>query len=208
MDGSATLIRSRHPLIAIASALAAAALIFAGGAFRHSAVAAETAVAASEHFACYGYYRLKDYDAAVQWCTKTLDDQSKNMQARYWRGRAYGDLGRTDAAAADLTAVAESEDNFRTSAAIDLSMIYFNRNDDRGALDVLNKYTYLYDPSTQSKSDMAVSYNNRCYAYMQLGEPRKALDDCKASLRYGSLPDAIRKQQELTARLGAQEERL
>jgi tetratricopeptide (TPR) repeat protein len=161
-----------------------------------------------EHFTCYGYYRLKDYDAAVQWCTKTLEDQSNNMQARYWRGRAYGDSGRTDAAAADLTAVAESEDNFRTSAAIDLSMIYFNRNDDRGALDMLNKYTYLYDPSTQSKSDMAVSYNNRCYAYMQLGELRKALDDCTASLRYGSLPDAIRKQQELIARLGVQEERL
>jgi tetratricopeptide (TPR) repeat protein len=161
----------------------------------------------SEHLICYGYYQLRDYDAAVEWCTKTLEDRSKNMQGRYWRGRAYADSGRADAAAADLTAVAESEDNFRTSAAINLSMIYFNRKDDRGALDVLNKYTYLYDPSTQNKSDLAVSYNNRCYAYMQLGELRKALDDCKSSLRYGSLPDAIRKQQELSRRLGVQEER-
>ena len=25
---------------------------------------------------------------------------------------------------------------------------------------------------------VAIAYNNRCYAYMQLGELRKALDDC------------------------------
>ena len=160
-----------------------------------------------EHFICYAYWQLKDYGAAAQWCTKTLEDQPESLQARYWRGSAYRDSDQTDAAAADFAAVADSEDNFRTSAAIDLSMIYFNRKDDRGALDVLNKYTYLYDPSTQNKSDMAVSYNNRCYAYMQLGELPKALDDCNSSLRYGSLPDAIRKQQELVRRLGMQAER-
>jgi tetratricopeptide (TPR) repeat protein len=155
---------------------------------------------------CFGYYRLKDYDIAVQSCTQTLRDEPDNLQARYWRGSAYRDSGQTDAAVADFAAVADSEDNFRTSAAIDLSMIYFNRKDDHAALDVLNKYTYLYNPDTQSKSDMAVSYNNRCYAYMQLGDLKKALADCRASLRYGSLPDAIRKQQELISRLGPGDE--
>jgi hypothetical protein len=48
---------------------------------------------------------------------------------------------------------------------------------------------------------MAVGYNNRCYAYMELGELQKALDDCTASLKYGAIPDAYRKQQELTRRL-------
>jgi hypothetical protein len=44
---------------------------------------------------------------------------------------------------------------------------------------------------------------------MQLGDLKKALDDCRASLRYGSLPDAIRKQQELISRLKPEnEERL
>jgi hypothetical protein len=90
------------------------------------------------------------------------------------------------------------------SAAIDLSMIYFNRNDNQSALDVLNKYQYLYDPNVASKQDMAVGYNNRCYAYMQLGELKEALDDCTASLKYGSIPDAYRKQQELTRRLNVQ----
>lgn len=52
---------------------------------------------------------------------------------------------------------------------------------------------------------MAVAYNNRCYAYMELGELEKALADCTQSLRYGSIPDAFRKQQELVAQLGPSE---
>ena len=38
---------------------------------------------------------------------------------------------------------------------------------------------------------------------MQLGEFQEALDDCRASLRYGNLPDAYRKQEELVRRIGA-----
>jgi tetratricopeptide (TPR) repeat protein len=158
-----------------------------------------------EHFICYGYYRLKDNDAAVQACTKTIENHPDNLQARYWRGEAYRDLGQTDAAMRDLTIVADSENGFRTSAAIDMSMIYFGRDDNRSALDVLNKYKYLYDPETTNKDDVAVGYNNRCYAYMQLGQLSEALSDCTASLKYGSIPDAYRKQQELIKRLDAQE---
>jgi hypothetical protein len=40
---------------------------------------------------------------------------------------------------------------------------------------------------------------------MQLGELKKARADCTASLKYGSLPDAIRKEQELIKRLKAGE---
>jgi hypothetical protein len=49
---------------------------------------------------------------------------------------------------------------------------------------------------------MAVAYNNRCYAYMQLGALKQALEDCTASHKYGSIPDAIRKERELARRLG------
>jgi tetratricopeptide (TPR) repeat protein len=161
-----------------------------------------------EHFICYGYFRLKDNDAAVRACTKTIENQPSNLQARYWRGNAYRDLGQTDAALRDLTVVAESENDFRTYAAIDISMIYFGRNDNRSALDLLKKYKYLYDTATNNKDGIAVSYNNRCYAYMQLDRLKEALDDCTASLKYGSLPDAYRKQQELVRRLGAHEEGL
>jgi len=37
---------------------------------------------------------------------------------------------------------------------------------------------------------------------------KKALDDCTASLKYGNLPDAYRKQEELIKRLGAPGPRL
>jgi tetratricopeptide (TPR) repeat protein len=94
-----------------------------------------------------------------------------------------------------------SETPTAAGAAIELSMIYFNRKDNKGALDVLNRYLYLYDPAITSKDDVAVGYNNRCYAYMELGELRKALDDCNASLQYGSIPDAFKKKEELVARL-------
>jgi hypothetical protein len=165
-------------------------------------------ITAEEHFICYGYLQLKDNDGAVRACTKTLENQPDNLQARYWRGHAYRDLGQTDAALQDLTIVAGSESYFRTYAAIDMSMIYFGRNDDRAALDVLNKYKYLYDPATNNREGIAVSYNNRCYAYMQLGELKEALEDCTASLKFGSIPDAFRKQQELVRRLNAHEEGL
>jgi tetratricopeptide (TPR) repeat protein len=157
-----------------------------------------------EYYICYGYNRLKDYDSAVRACTKALDETG-SMKARFWRGVSYRDSGQMDAALKDLRIVADSEDSYRTTAAIDMSMIYFDRHDDQSALSLLNNYQYLYDPKTNSKNDIAVSYNNRCYAYMQLGQLKEALSDCKASLQYGSLPDAYRKQQELIKRLEARE---
>jgi tetratricopeptide (TPR) repeat protein len=159
----------------------------------------------NEHFICYAYYQLKNYDHALRACTKAIEHDAGNLKARYWRSHVYRDLEQMDAALQDSTIVADSEDDFRSRAAIDMSMNYFNRKDVRGSLNVLNKYTYLYDPDLASKEDMAVGYNNRCYAYMQLGELKKALDDCTASLKYGSLPDAFRKQMELTKRLRAHE---
>ena len=37
---------------------------------------------------------------------------------------------------------------------------------------------------------------------MKLGELQKALDDCTLSLKYGRIPDALHKQQELLKLLG------
>jgi tetratricopeptide (TPR) repeat protein len=158
-----------------------------------------------EYFVCYAYYQLKEYDHAIRACAKAMGDSPGVLQAHYWRGVAYRDKGDADAALRDLTIVADSENDLRTSAAIDISMIYFGRGDNRSALNVLNDHKYLYDPDTSSRQDIAVSYNNRCYAYMQLGELKEALNDCTASLKYGNIPDAFRKQQELVKRLNSHE---
>lgn len=161
-------------------------------------------VTSHEYYICHGYYKLKRYTEAEQACTDAIKGTG-HPNAWYWRGAAYRDSGKLDDALQDFTTVADSEGYFASWAAIDMSMIYFNRHDDQGALNVLNKYTFLYDPNRKDKSGVAVAYNNRCYAYMQLGELKKALDDCTQSLKYGSIPDAFRKQQELVKRLGTPE---
>jgi tetratricopeptide (TPR) repeat protein len=161
-----------------------------------------------EHFICWGHYFLKAYDEAARACTSAIDNDAGNIKAYYWRSRAHHDAGKTDDALRDLLVVANSQDNFRASAAINASMIYFGHKDIRSALDVLNRYTYLYDPDLTGRDNIAVSYNNRCYAYMQLGDLKKALEDCTASLRYGNIPDAVRKRLELMERLKARETNL
>ncbi|QND57953.1 tetratricopeptide repeat protein [Mesorhizobium huakuii] len=155
-----------------------------------------------EHYICYAYYEKREYKAALADCTKAVDDDSGNMLARYWRGLVYQELGNMDAALNDFTAVADSENSYRASAAITVSWIYDTKKEFTEAIDSLNKYTYLYDEKSVRKDDVAVAYNNRCYAYMQIGELQKALDDCTQSLKYGSIPDAFEKQQELVKRLG------
>jgi tetratricopeptide (TPR) repeat protein len=155
-------------------------------------------------FACHGYYKLRNYAAAIRSCSANIGRDAGSIEAYYWRGMARRDLGEPDAALRDLTVVAEAEHGFRASAVIAMSMIHFDRHDNRGALAVLNRYSYLYDPEQTSKSDAAVGYNNRCYAYMELGELKKALADCNESLKYGSIPDAIRKKLELMKRLASE----
>ena len=155
----------------------------------------------NEHYICYANYMLRRYDQAIKACSTAVNDID-NAYARYWRGMAYRDAGNMDDALRDFAQVADSDGHFSSSAAIAMSMIFFDRSDNQGALDILNKYTFLYDANRTIKSDVAVAYNNRCYAYMQLGRLEKALNDCTRSLTFGSLPDAYRKQQELVKRLG------
>jgi hypothetical protein len=158
--------------------------------------------ASSALYLCHNAFLKKDYDGAVRLCTPATTDATKGIAARYWRGAALHELHRYEEAARDMTVVAESTDAWRARAAIELSMIYFDRKDNKGALDVLNKYRYLYDSKVTEAQSVAIAFNNRCYAYMQLGELQKALDDCNASLANGNIPDALKKQQELLKMLG------
>jgi hypothetical protein len=86
---------------------------------------------------------------------------------------------------------------------IQLSVLYARRKQLTEMLDLLNRYLYLYDERSRSKGELATAYNNRCYAHMELGELEKAVQDCAASLRFGSLPEAFAKQKRLVKRLDA-----
>lgn len=152
-------------------------------------------------YICRGYYLMKQFSQAVDECSTIVDDPENGLAAYYWRGMSNYDMGVPERAIGDLIQVASSQHRFRSGAAITLSMIYFGRKDNQTALDVLNRYAYLYDAKVTNRSDVAVAYNNRCYAYMELGDDRRALDDCNASLIYGSIPDALKKKEELVSKL-------
>jgi tetratricopeptide (TPR) repeat protein len=153
---------------------------------------------------CYAYYRMKHFEAAVKECTALIESNGNYMQTHYWRGKAYEGLGQWDASIADFSPVADSADNwFRVGAALDMSYDFGQKGDFAGQLASMNQHSYLFDPELQPPHDLAVAYNNRCFAYMKLGQLQKALDDCTTSLRFDRIPDAFHKQQELLKRLGS-----
>jgi tetratricopeptide (TPR) repeat protein len=155
--------------------------------------------------ACYAYYRLKHFNEAVTACTALIEANGNYMQTHYWRAKAYEGLGQWDASIQDFTPVAESADNwFRVGAALDMSYDYGQKGDFGGQLASMNRYPYLFDEKMQPPHDLAVAYNNRCFALMKLDRLQEALDDCTRSLTYDRIPDALSKQQELLKRLGKQ----
>jgi tetratricopeptide (TPR) repeat protein len=153
--------------------------------------------------ACYAYYRLKHFSEAVTACTALIESNGNYMQSHYWRAKAYEGLGQWDASIRDFTPVAESADNwFRVGAALDISYDYGQKGDFAGQLASMNRYPYLFDEHMQPPHDLAVAYNNRCFALMKLDRLQEALDNCTRSLTYDRIPDAMNKQQELLKRLG------
>src|SRR5208282_1428049 len=108
----------------------------------------------NEHFICYAYRELKQHDEALQACTEAID-KAGNLPAHYWRGVLYQDSGQMDAALRDFAVIADSESYFRSSAAIAMSYIYAIHNEVEKSLGVLNKYTFLFDESTQNRDDLA-----------------------------------------------------
>jgi tetratricopeptide (TPR) repeat protein len=156
----------------------------------------------NEQYICRGYYQLKIYDDAIQECTDIISRYPQNFETRYWRGMVYREMGNVDSALQDMVIVAESEDSRRSWAAIEMALMYFNRGDFLSEIDILNKYKYLFDPKETSDMNVAVSYHDRCYAYMKLNKLEMALADCRMSLKYANLPDAYIKQQEIIKRLG------
>jgi tetratricopeptide (TPR) repeat protein len=152
---------------------------------------------------CYAYYRMKYFAAAANECTALIESNGNYMQSHYWRGKAYEGLGQWDASIGDFSPVADSADNwFRVGAALDMSYDFGQKGDFAGQLASMNRYPYLFDPALQPPHDLAVAYNNRCFAYMKLGRLKEALDDCTMSLKFDRIPDAFHKQQELLKLLG------
>jgi tetratricopeptide (TPR) repeat protein len=170
--------------------------------------AAANAVGGSNHSdapyeTCYGYFALNLFEQAVTECTRLIDGNDNYAESHYWRALSYEQMHDWDQALADFEPIADGASNWlRVGSAIEMSVIYGARHDFAGQLASMNSHPYLFDPALQSHDDLAIAFNNRCYAYMQLGQLHEALADCTTSLKYGHIPDAYHKQLELMARLG------
>jgi tetratricopeptide (TPR) repeat protein len=155
---------------------------------------------------CNAFYKLHHFQEAVDECAHQIDRRRDVTGARYDRAQSYEQLRNYDAALADYALIAEDGSNnyLRDGAVIEMDHINALLGKYAVELQIFDKYPFVFDASLQAPDDLAIAYNNRCFAYMKLGELHKALDDCTTSLRYGRLPDALQKQQELQKRLSAQ----
>jgi tetratricopeptide (TPR) repeat protein len=146
--------------------------------------------------ACRAYYQLRLYEEGARACVQ-LPGGADDGWTLYWRGMNEVAAGRDAAALHSFADLAEFNSDLGVSAVIQMSVIQAHRKDLAAMLAVLNAHDYVYDERVRRKEDLAVVYNNRCYAYMELGELQNAQRDCNESLRFGSIPDAIAKQQRL-----------
>jgi tetratricopeptide (TPR) repeat protein len=154
---------------------------------------------------CFAYYQLRHFQDAVDECTLIIDSHRGSLRAHVYRGWANEALKNYDAALAEYRDIADngSENSLRTNGVINLDHVYSLIGKLDEELAVFERYPFVFNAELQAQEDLAIVYNNRCYVYMKLGQPRKALDDCNTSLRYGRLPDALHKQQELQKLLAA-----
>jgi Domain of unknown function (DUF4034) len=160
----------------------------------------------SQYLKCFAYFKLHHFQEAVEECTHLMDTQRDIPAARYTRARSYDGLKNYQAALADFAPIAEdgSENYIRWASVIEMEHINALLGKYAVELEIFEKYPFVFDASLQPPDDLAIAYNNRCFAYMKLGELNKALGDCTMSLKYGRLPDALQKQQELQKLLSAQ----
>ena len=145
---------------------------------------------------CAALFRLKLYRQGVGAC-RAIVAADGNLQTRFWLGQIEDALGNENAAVRDYGLVASSDSGYRNYAAIGVAVIYDREGKWQASLNALNQYAYLFKKKYDDPYDIAIAYNDRCYDKMKLGNLKSALQDCTSSLRYGSLPDAYAKQQEL-----------
>jgi tetratricopeptide (TPR) repeat protein len=156
---------------------------------------------------CHLFWKSNHPAEAVKECTRLIEADGNNLDVIYYRGMSYLDLHQWDASINDLKRVMAHPDNgMRVAAAINMSLDYAKKGDYAGELQELNTYLFIFDEKAQDAEDLAIVYNNRCFSYMKLGEFEKALSDCTTSLKYGHLPDALSKEQELMKLLSVHNE--
>lgn len=175
-----------------------AAIAIHGAIEPHDTISKETNI-------CYAYYQLAAYVSAKAACNEAITEDSSDMKAYFWRGMSRMAIEQMGPAKQDFTVVAETNDPLRSDAVNVLSAINLAAKDFQGVLDILNRYTYIYDPNVNNDQTISFAYNTRCSAYMALGQLQKALTDCNASLAHMENPEIRRRIHDIEQKLGPQQ---
>lgn len=159
----------------------------------------------TQYLKCFALYKMGRFQEAVEECSQLIGSHRDVETGYYYRARAHEGLKEYEASLADFAPVAEnSSTNYvRWGAVIEMEHVNALLSRYSTELEIFKKYPFVFDPVLQPPDDLALAYNNRCFAYMKVGELQKALDDCRTSLQYGHLPDAVHKEQELQQMLSA-----
>lgn len=145
---------------------------------------------------CQHLFELNLNEEAIRVCTSEIEDNG-NLNAALWRGNAYDRLGDFDNAKSDMTLLADSAEFYRAYAALYLVSATGRDDDVNKMMEILNRYTYLFDDNVTSREHVSTAYANRCYGNKRLGNYEKALKDCTTSLKYAPSKYAFRLQRDL-----------
>ena len=153
------------------------------------------AIPTYDRVTCNGLFRLHQYPDALKACAATWA-ASGDWQARFFLAHAKESTGDPHGAAEAYAAIADgpADMRFRTYSAVEVSLLQDKQHHFGQALQTLDRWRNLFTPALTSMYNIASYYNDRCYAEMNLGKLQTALSDCKTSIGYQPLPDAVDKE--------------
>ncbi len=123
------------------------------------------------------YFRKKQYDRAIKLYSAVLAKKPDNIEALYWRGRAFENKGDRQKALEDYESVI-TRDPIYAYAYNHIAWIYINSKTWDKAIAYLTK-------SIQVAPENGWAYYNRGRCYYKLGEQEKALADAKKACELG-----------------------
>ncbi|MBL4752330.1 MAG: tetratricopeptide repeat protein [Flavobacteriales bacterium] len=123
-------------------------------------------------------YKIKDYNAAIEYYTKDLAENPKNINAYYRRGFTYGIIGNYEAAIKDYTIIIEMDPEYVWA--------YISRGSSKNKLKLFNEAIEDFDKAIELDPKNQEAYNNRGWAKYGLGDNKGACKDWKFSKRMGN----------------------
>jgi len=125
----------------------------------------------------YDHYKANQQKKAIEELSQAIEIEPQNVEAYFWRARAFIRLGQFDNAIADLNEVLDL--NPRYSPAYDnLAWLLMRRNKYDESLIHLNK-------SIELKPDNAWTHFMRSRIYFKKGDLQNALENAKSACKLG-----------------------